>query len=210
MKYREILEQQIEETNRKHMYRDVMSVHEKKINGMDLTGYENMDANLYSKVVGTREPLSNLNPIKSIKDVHVMPNNDLIRKINAPELAMKRYKQQVPDYTSSGRLLEMAIKNMKDPNVDYMRHNTYNRIYGHAKEPALVNKSFEVRSSSFFPSSVLQEKPLVLAGRAQMPTPSKENGLGRKSTDYGRLGPGRHYNNFMHVNVMNPNRPRPY
>eukprot|EP00826_Nyctotherus_ovalis_P047593 TRINITY_DN5494_c0_g3_i3.p1 TRINITY_DN5494_c0_g3~~TRINITY_DN5494_c0_g3_i3.p1 ORF type:complete len:201 (+),score=37.64 TRINITY_DN5494_c0_g3_i3:285-887(+) len=116
MKYREILEQQIEEANKRHMYRDVMSIHEKKINKMDLTAYENMDTNLYSKVVGTRDIVPPLNPaakppMPSQNETSSLPECELIRKINVPGITFKRdcrYAQKTPDCNSSSRLLAIA------------------------------------------------------------------------------------------------------
>jgi len=53
-KYKKELEKQMEDTNKRKLYRDVMSEHERKINRMDLLAYENLRAELYSNIIGVR------------------------------------------------------------------------------------------------------------------------------------------------------------
>lgn len=215
--YRHALELQMEEASKRRMYRDVMSVHERKVNRVDLAAYENMDVSLHSKVVGTRDfapAEKQLTP--SQNETTPSPENELIRKINAPETAFRRDNrcvQKTPDCTSSSRLLAMAIKNMQDPRVDFMRHNTYNRIYGHVKESELSghNKSFELRSPNLSLLNGREGKSwLALGGRAQISAPSKHYPSPLQTHDYAgdRLRPGKkqhvNYSSILGVNVPRP------
>lgn len=52
LKYKEELEKQIEDTNKRKLYKDVMSEYERKLNGMDLLAYENLQAELHSGLSG--------------------------------------------------------------------------------------------------------------------------------------------------------------
>ncbi len=154
VRYREALRKQIEQTNKKRLFRDVMSEYEKKVNGLDLSAYENMDTSLHAKVIGVRdssEPMHNSPSRTSVKsDVHPADgppvaktekeekegyDYELVRKINIadvyPQKGNRAGRPSSILRASPSKLLEVAIQNMKDPTAGYMRHDTYNRAYGY-------------------------------------------------------------------------------
>ena len=157
IKYRDILEKQIEDNNKKRQFKDVMTEHERKINGLDISAYQNMDSQLYSKVVGAKDYQSiGISPQKHtiVKSDSVVKTDspslisyELARRINRIDDVMKnsRRLQQSPNTGSPQKLLEMAIKNMNDPRMEYMKYSTNNKIYGYEEgyKQYAQNKSFD-------------------------------------------------------------------
>jgi len=134
LKYKEMLRKQIEETNKKRLYKDVMSVYEKKINGLDLEAYENMDTQLHAKIVGVKDATSvGLTPIKKTPPKLINENNNDYQPNpdNKPMVNPIQYrdspKPDAPDY-------ELARKiNMVD--AVYVRNSKGNR------GPSIITKS---------------------------------------------------------------------
>ena len=152
-KYKEELERQIEDTNRKKIYKDIMSEHERKVNNVDLKAYENMETELLNaKIIG----------IKNYADV---PANSHSARASPKEEERKVATQYTSDYFRhcNQRLIEPTLKNMRDPCLVYMRNNTNNLAYGYKREPGL--------DKYFFPKNDAGS-PLQLAGKAQVIKPN--------------------------------------
>ncbi len=167
LRYRDALRQQIETASKKRLFRDMMSEHEKKVNGMDLAAYENMDTSLHAKVIGVRDspaiqtkstPNKISRKVLSPEEPKPAPREDAIdyelaRKINIADCYQRRNQAPPRQYAapqpSPSKLLESAIRNMNDPTAEYMRNDTYNRAYGYKpvtqQQPrkAAVNQSFD-------------------------------------------------------------------
>jgi len=168
--YREILKRQIEDNSKRKLFKDVMSDHERRVNSLDLDAYQKMDLHLHSKIVGAKDieevntNVINTRPIKHEK-------HELARKIDMVDNAMKRQGNNLYSRGTSSRIVKLALENMKDPRVEYMRNNTQNRIYGCIGDPYLIiNKSLVVS-----PTNLQKEgnkyNSLTNAGRAQLSNP---------------------------------------
>jgi hypothetical protein len=152
-KYREELERQMEDTNKKRIYKDVMSEHERKINSVDLKAYENMEADLLNaKIIG-------------IKDYANVSGNHYSARASPKEEQRKASPQYTSNYFRhyNQRLLEPTLKNMQDPSVVFMRNNTSNLSYGYKKKAGL--------DKYFFPKNDTGS-PLQLAGKVQVIKPN--------------------------------------
>eukprot|EP00826_Nyctotherus_ovalis_P049690 TRINITY_DN6022_c0_g1_i3.p2 TRINITY_DN6022_c0_g1~~TRINITY_DN6022_c0_g1_i3.p2 ORF type:complete len:288 (+),score=122.65 TRINITY_DN6022_c0_g1_i3:1022-1885(+) len=160
--YREALEQQMEDTNRKRMYRDVMSEHERKVNSVDLNAYENMEADLLNaKIVG----LKDYNTVASVPNVQVGSARVSGREKKASPQWTSSYVKDMRHYNQ--RLLEPTLKNMQDPRIVFMRNDTNNLAYGYKKEAGL--------DKYFFPRAG-KGSPLQLGGKAQVKGKEDYNG----------------------------------
>ena len=190
--YREVLRKQIEDANKKKLFKDVMSEHERKVNGLDLDAYEKMDLHLHSKLVGAKDitevgsnvpspEIKKLNETPHKSDVKLSPNYELTKKINMVDNIIKnddKYARNVPAFNSSQRIVKMAIENMLDPRMRYMRNNTHNKIYGYNGERyfqfADSNKSIAVQPSTL-DSNAYGGSALAAAGRSQIINPTTVN-----------------------------------
>ena len=208
-RYKEILEKQIDDTNKKKLFKDVMSEYERKVNGNDLASYENMDLHLHSKVVGTKdgnEAKSNVpspeikKPTEHLYSREAAPSADynLARRINMVDNVMKKdnsYIQNPLTYNSSPRIVKMAMQNMLDPRVRYMRNNTQNRIYGYNGEDWFrhesTNKSMMLKPSTLASRDqpgMQKGNALTIAGRSQIMDQPKYNPHVQNMTeDYSNL-----------------------
>ena len=152
-KYKDMLKKQIEDNTQKKRCQDLMSEHEKKINGMDLAAYENMEIDLHSKVIGVKDTAQlqpkSPSPTAAEGEHSDSPNLDLLRKINMPNVVYAKARNSpVHSYCQPIKLLETAIRNIKDPRVDFMRHNTHNQSYGYNGR-ATVQGKLTINNKSF-------------------------------------------------------------
>eukprot|EP00826_Nyctotherus_ovalis_P038810 TRINITY_DN3662_c0_g3_i2.p1 TRINITY_DN3662_c0_g3~~TRINITY_DN3662_c0_g3_i2.p1 ORF type:complete len:250 (+),score=32.32 TRINITY_DN3662_c0_g3_i2:554-1303(+) len=171
LKYKEELERQIEDTNKRRLYKDVMSEYERKINGMDLLAYENLQAELHSGELGLRnhsrakghKSLTGRSPPPNSLDQNKHQNNKMApfaaEETTLPQLAFK--------HKVHPRFLTTALNNMLDPRVKYMRNNTHNRSYGYDLEPKLETPCENYFSTEAINGSA-KENPLKRSGRNQM------------------------------------------
>lgn len=204
-KYKETLEKQIEDTNKKKLFKDVMSEHERKVNSLDLDAYEKMDLHLHSKLVGVKdisEMSSNFpspgfkQPSDALSKIETSPSMDynLIRKINMVDNVIrkdtKRFYNNEPQYDSSSRVVKLALQNMLDPRVKYMRNNTHNRAYGYKGENYFdfngggINRSLTMvneKLSSEDQPKTYRNNPLTNAGIAQIANNIPSNGFTQRT-----------------------------
>jgi len=146
-KYRDDLQRQIEDTNKRKLFKDIMSDHERRVNGHDLDAYEKMNLRLHAKVVGAKDvgemQQSALYETGNVKNQpkSTSPrglNYELAKKFNMVDNVLRRKDrttQQSANYESPSRIVKVALRNMVDPCISYMRNNTQNRVYGYKGEP---------------------------------------------------------------------------
>eukprot|EP00831_Metopus_contortus_P011633 TRINITY_DN14634_c0_g1_i2.p1 TRINITY_DN14634_c0_g1~~TRINITY_DN14634_c0_g1_i2.p1 ORF type:complete len:593 (-),score=113.44 TRINITY_DN14634_c0_g1_i2:147-1925(-) len=199
LRYKESLQQQIEASKKKRLFKDVMSEHERQVNQMDLSAYENMKADMHARVVGVKDSSevrfspskvqSKMSPEKKgnyTASQHSFVGSpgfdpEITKKINAygvgqPRNSKNNVLSTIASVNPSGRILEDAIKNMNDPSVAYMRHNSVNRAYGYS--PGRDQKVFhrEHANPSFNVGPVetsltldaSQDSPLRVGGKSQL------------------------------------------
>ena len=192
-RYREALEKQIDDTNRRKLYKDVMSEHERKVNGLELDAYEKMDMRLHTKLVGAKDiselppsppkpPHTNPNPpTENIKGAPVA-DYELIKKFNMVDNVMRKEEptyQPTPEYENPSRIVKLALRNMLDPRVSFMRNNTHNKIYGYKGEPFYKyglnnsvitmpseNAEMDKKAADYYNGPVIN--PLSNAGKSQV------------------------------------------
>lgn len=150
-----------------------MSDHERKVNQRDLAAYENMDLELLAKRDQQSVP------------IQMSQERDLARKVNGLDAIPPNNKsnpflqpRETNQYQMPPRLIKMATKNMEDPSVVYMRHNTFNKAYG-MHRPEInkeLNASVDTAKMAQAPSNVENTsnemqygaRLLADAGKAQM------------------------------------------
>lgn len=183
-KYREVLEKQIEDRNRRKLFRDVMSDHERKVNSLDLDAYQKMDLHLHAKIVGAKdiEEVSHNTGANSLpmKETSTSPSYELAKKVNMADSVMRRGNAHSSSlaYGASSRIVKAALENMLYPRVRYMRNNTQNRIYGYDGEGyfslSATNKSLVV-SPTGLERGAGKCNSLSNAGRSQLADPIAVN-----------------------------------
>eukprot|EP00826_Nyctotherus_ovalis_P059429 TRINITY_DN8263_c0_g4_i10.p1 TRINITY_DN8263_c0_g4~~TRINITY_DN8263_c0_g4_i10.p1 ORF type:complete len:253 (+),score=42.50 TRINITY_DN8263_c0_g4_i10:62-820(+) len=183
-KYREVLERQIEDRNRRRLFRDVMSDHERKVNSLDLDAYQKMDLHLHAKIVGAKdiEEVSYNTATNSLpmKETSTSPSYELVKKVNMVDSVMRKGNAHSNSlsYGASSRVVKAALENMLDPRVRYMRNNTQNRIYGYDGEGyfplSATNKSLVV-SPTGLEREMGKHNSLSSAGRSQLADPIAVN-----------------------------------
>ena len=178
MNYKKVLEKQIEDNNKKRMYRNIMSEYEKKINNEDLEAYKQWDVHIHSKVIGTKDIAHvNSNPGREISNPK-LKDSEILRKYKSTAVSSRNYGGYITETNSnkdSPRLYELARQNMEDPRIKYMRNDTYNKAYGYRNQSYdnrvsdTNNRSFEVSSYRIFNKD--QINPLTAAGKSQIGDP---------------------------------------
>lgn len=182
IKYRDILQAQIENSSKKKLFKDVMSEFEKRVNAKELEAYVNKETKLHSKVVGIKEPLNlNNSPEKNVtaekkQDEQKGEKEDIIRKLNGPNT--QKFKMCSPEKLfshSPPKILEAAKQNMNNPNLNYLRQSTCNRAYGYSPEKShkSLNKSYDIylkemkneNSITSEKSSIDHDSSLAIAGK---------------------------------------------
>ena len=166
-RYKQDLEHQVEDTNKKKLYKDVMSEFERKVNSADLAAYENMQADLLNaKLLGVKAS-------SSIPSTN-LPNNE--------EKSKQESTETKPDYSYlkntayepyCARLLEPTVKNMLDPRVVLMRNDTNNLAYGYKQTPGPDKYFYPLYSNAGLVDKSQSEviNPLRSSGIAQVSSP---------------------------------------
>eukprot|EP00826_Nyctotherus_ovalis_P014129 TRINITY_DN13900_c0_g1_i5.p1 TRINITY_DN13900_c0_g1~~TRINITY_DN13900_c0_g1_i5.p1 ORF type:complete len:248 (+),score=57.14 TRINITY_DN13900_c0_g1_i5:23-745(+) len=195
-RYKETLERQMEDASRKRLFKDVMSEHERKVNGLELDAYQKMDLRLHTKLVGAKdiEQVSSAFPSPA-KHCETAPKPadyyELVKKINMVDSVLKRNGrvfQSEPRQGTPSRIVRQALQNMMDPRVVYMRNNTHNRVYGYEGESSFHHS--DTNQSLHIPNNVLgneervrtsRNNPLTNAGISQIASAAPTNVLPQKS-----------------------------
>lgn len=194
-RYKETLERQMEDTRRKKLFKDVMSEHERRVNGLELDAYEKMDLRLHTKLVGAKdvdEVCSAFpSPAKPCETASKPADNyELVKKINMVDSVLRRKErafQSEPRQGTSSRIVRQALQNMLDPRVVYMRNNTHNRVYGYEGESfhrSDTNQSLHLLNSVLGnegQARTSRNNPLTNAGMSQIVSAAPMNVSPHKS-----------------------------
>ena len=171
---------QIDDSNKKKQYQSIMSEHERKVNESELIAYTNNE----SAVKAGAE-----NGLRNVLRKNMNSEVPIAVKMNAADYLTGSKNVEAPLFVSPVKLVQMATKNMEDPDVSYMRSNTHNKSYGCYKRAVngSVNKSYndavpqaEMCMPAVYESvpserQMIVNKPFADAAKEQLKGPIKEH-----------------------------------
>ncbi len=174
------LRNQMDEQTKTRRLQGLMSDFEKKVNMRDIEAYENQEPQLHSKIVGVASPEKSV-PAETLVPgprpavTEVMPiTGQRVEFSISPIICIA-----VEETPMDRRVIEMALENMRQPEVAYVRHSTQNTAYGYC--PGRRSCSSMPRAD-MAQENLVARNPLSVAGKSQifnqgMPIPTRKQDL---------------------------------